>query len=196
MGNRSQGLPVETEHGRIGGPAEARGTLDHGVQHRLETRRRGADDPEDLGRGRLLLERLGQLPVPRLEFLEEPHVLDRDHRLIGKGPEKLDLTGRERPGHAASDRNRSDRGSVSQHGHADHASHAQWLSQRLIPILGIRLEVGRLHDHAVDDGSHGHQSPVRPGPNHAPQLLHDVGRDVVRAGNIERLPVHDIDGAE
>ena len=53
-------------------------------------------------RRRLALERLGQLAVPRLELLEEPHVLDRDHRLGGEGPEELDLAVREaalRAGH-------------------------------------------------------------------------------------------------
>ena len=28
---------------------------------------------------------------PRLEFLEQPHVLDRDHRLVGEGRDQLDL---------------------------------------------------------------------------------------------------------
>ena len=49
------------------------------------------DDAQDLARRGLLLERLGQLAVPRLELLEQPYVLDRDHRLVGEGPEELDL---------------------------------------------------------------------------------------------------------
>ncbi len=46
--------------------------------------------PENLGRRRLPLERL-----PRLG--EEPHVLDRDHRLVGEGPEERELLIAERP---------------------------------------------------------------------------------------------------
>ena len=42
-------------------------------------------------RGRLLLEGLGQLAVPGPELREQPHVLDRDHRLVGEGRHQLDL---------------------------------------------------------------------------------------------------------
>ena len=44
-------------------------------------RRRG-DDPQHLGRGRLLLQRLGQLLVPLLKLLEQARVLDGDDRLV------------------------------------------------------------------------------------------------------------------
>ena len=40
--------------------------------------------PKDFTRGRLLFQRF-------LEFLEQPHVLDGDHGLIGEGFEQLDL---------------------------------------------------------------------------------------------------------
>ena len=43
-----------------------------------------ADDAQDFARRRLLLQRF-------LEFLEQPHILDGDHRLIGEGFEQLDL---------------------------------------------------------------------------------------------------------
>ena len=47
--------------------------------------RRGVDDLEDFrGRG-LLLEGVAQLAGPRLHLLEQAHVLDRDHGLIGEG---------------------------------------------------------------------------------------------------------------
>ena len=53
-----------------------------------------ADDPQDLARRGLLLERLGQLVVPVLELREQPHVLDGDDRLIGEGLHQLDLSRR------------------------------------------------------------------------------------------------------
>ena len=50
------------------------------------------DDPQDLARGGLLLERLGHLgmrfcerSVLLLQLREQPHVLDRDDRLVGEG---------------------------------------------------------------------------------------------------------------
>src|SRR5215813_12529182 len=56
---------------------------DH-VQHRLNIRRRAGDDAQYLARCSLLFQRL-------LEFLEQPQVLDRDYRLVGKSLKQLDL---------------------------------------------------------------------------------------------------------
>jgi hypothetical protein len=73
------------EHARVGRLAQHRRALRDGFEDRLDVFRRAGDHSEDRSRGRLLLERLGQLPVPGLELLEQPHVLDRDHRLRGEG---------------------------------------------------------------------------------------------------------------
>src|SRR5262249_34934656 len=40
---------------------------------------------------RLMLARQLELPVLVLDFVEQAHVLDRDHRLVGEGGEQLDL---------------------------------------------------------------------------------------------------------
>ena len=69
-------------------PANPRGALDDGVEHRLHVRRRAADDAEHLGRCRLMLQRLAQFCVALLDFFEQPHVLDGDHRLVGEGFEE------------------------------------------------------------------------------------------------------------
>ena len=55
------------------------------------------DDLQHLrGRG-LLLQRLGKLARARLHLVEQPHILDRDHRLVGEGRDQLDLLVGERP---------------------------------------------------------------------------------------------------
>ena len=54
------------------------------VEHRLHVRGDLADDPADLRRRRLPLERF-------LGLVEQAHVLDRDHRLVGEGLQQLDL---------------------------------------------------------------------------------------------------------
>ena len=46
---------------------------------------------------RLVLARLGELAALVLDFVEQPHVLDRDHRLVGEGRHQLDLLLGERP---------------------------------------------------------------------------------------------------
>ena len=67
-----------------------------GVEHRLDVGRRARDHPQDLGRRRLLLQRLGQLGGSALsELREQTDVLDGDHGLVGEGLEERDLLGRE-----------------------------------------------------------------------------------------------------
>ena len=46
---------------------------------------------------RLVLARLRKLAALVLDFVEQPHVLDRDHRLVGEGRDQLDLLVGERP---------------------------------------------------------------------------------------------------
>ena len=41
--------------------------------------------------------RAGELVGARLDLIEQPHVLDRDHRLVGEGRDELDLLVGERP---------------------------------------------------------------------------------------------------
>ena len=81
---------MESQHHVIDS-TNPRRALDDGVEHRLHVRGRAADDAEHLGRCRLMLQGLAQFCVALLEFFEQPHVLDGDHRLVGEGFEKRDL---------------------------------------------------------------------------------------------------------
>ena len=69
--------------------AHTRSVLRNRIQHRLNIRRRAGDDAQDFTRRGLLLQRF-------LELLEQPHVLDGNHRLIGEGLDEIDLPVRER----------------------------------------------------------------------------------------------------
>ena len=69
---------------------------------------------QHLRRRGLLLQRLGELARARLHRLEQPHVLDRDHRLVGEGRDQLDLPVGERPHRRAHQRRSPDRNSFSQ----------------------------------------------------------------------------------
>jgi hypothetical protein len=64
--------------------AEARRVLGNCVEHRRNVGRRAADHAQDLGGRSLPLERF-------LRLVEEPRVLDRDHRLIGERLQQRDL---------------------------------------------------------------------------------------------------------
>ena len=60
-GHQSQAVPVNSEDTRVSRAADPRGVLGDHVHDRLEIRRRARDDPQDVARRRLLLERLGSL---------------------------------------------------------------------------------------------------------------------------------------
>ena len=47
---------------------------------------------------RLVLARLRELAALVLDFVEQPHVLDRDHRLVGEGLQQIDHLGGKSPG--------------------------------------------------------------------------------------------------
>jgi len=73
------------------GAAKPGGRLHYCVQHRLHIGGRAADDPEHIaGRG-LVFERFFEVARARLQFAEQPRVLDRDDGLVGKGAHQFDL---------------------------------------------------------------------------------------------------------
>ena len=107
MSPQNHNVPlVESQHHVID-PTNPCGALDDGVEHRLHVRRRAADDAEHLGGCRLMLQRLAQLCVALLNLLEQPHVLDSDHCLVGKGFNKRNLLVGKRTDLVASKVNRS-----------------------------------------------------------------------------------------
>src|SRR6516225_8257294 len=102
--------PDNTEYGL----AQARGALNDRIEHRLSIRWRPTDDAEDLaGRG-LMLQRFRQLARARLHLVEESHILDRDHRLVGEGCGELNLLAGEGPRLCATDYEAPDRLVLSQ----------------------------------------------------------------------------------
>ena len=82
--NHSQHVTVNLHDVSIGCSAKTRGILRDNIQYRLDIRRRAGDDAQNFARRGLLFQRL-------VEFLEQPHVLDGDHRLIGKGFDQRNL---------------------------------------------------------------------------------------------------------
>ena len=96
MSPRNHNVPLVQSQHHVVDPANPRGALDDGVEHRLHVRRRAADDAEDFrGRG-LMLQRLAQFCVALLEFFEQANVLDCDDRLSSEGFEQSNLLFRER----------------------------------------------------------------------------------------------------
>ena len=66
-------------------------------------------------RGAQFVERRGKFPGARLHLVEQPDVLDRDHRLVGEGLHQFDLALRERAGLRTRDHDHADNGAIARH---------------------------------------------------------------------------------
>ena len=85
--------PVQSGECRLAQPS---GAPYDSLEDRLQVSWRAADDAQDLGGSRLLLQRLGEILVAFLQFLEQPNVLDGDDGLIGESLQELSLRRGER----------------------------------------------------------------------------------------------------
>ena len=65
---------------------------------------------------------ISQLTALFLNFVEQPHVLDRDRRLIGEGADQLDLLFGEGPHLGARQRQYTDRNALAQHRNAKYGA--------------------------------------------------------------------------
>src|SRR5262249_10298659 len=83
----------------------------HRLEHWSHIALRLADHAQDLARGGLLLEAL-------LQLSEQPHVLDRDHRLVRQGLQEFNLLVRERKGLCAAHCKRSNDFAFPKHRHS------------------------------------------------------------------------------
>src|SRR5215813_12290426 len=92
--------PVDPPHVRV---AEAHCRLDQCIEHRFQIERRAADYLEHVGGGGLLLQRLAELLRALLHVVEQPYVLDRDHRLACESCQQCNLLVREWPYLGATD---------------------------------------------------------------------------------------------
>src|SRR5262245_9483154 len=105
-----------------------------------------ADDLEHLGHCRLLLQRLGQLARARLHLVEQTHVLDRDHRLVGEGGDKVNLLLGEWPHRLALQDNDPDWISFPQQWQPQHRASAADLRSFLQGVFRIGQNIGDLDD--------------------------------------------------
>ena len=114
MSPRNHTFPVAKSQQHIVDSTNPCGALDDGVEHRLHVRGRPADDAEHFGRCRLMFQGLAQFRVAFLDFFEQPHVLDSDDGLIGKGFEESDLLFRKRTNFRAANVDHANRNTFAQ----------------------------------------------------------------------------------
>ena len=105
-----------------------------------------------------MLQRLAQFCVALLNLFEQPHVLDGDHGLGGKGFEKLDLFIGKGSDLAPANMYSSDRNSVMDQWRNEYRAHALMLCpvlrKRGSRLRGLKvMDVNRLPvDHGAADG--------------------------------------------
>ena len=92
-----------------------------------------------------LADRLRKFVRARLHLVEQPHVLDRDHRLIGEGGDQLDLLVRERPYGASYERDDADRISFTQQGNSKDGPKTKRLLHVQIRVFRVRQHVGHMN---------------------------------------------------
>ena len=141
---------------------QPRGGAHDALEHRPRVGRRLADDPQDLrGRG-LPLQRDADVARARLHLVEQPHVLDRDHRLVGEGRDEFDLALRERNRRAARQRKGADRFAVAHQRHAEHGAHVAQASLFLLLIFRVVPGVGDLDRPVLQGDASDQASPAGP----------------------------------
>ena len=107
--NHLNDVPAKSIHTTHPRTAQPHGALDNYVEHRLHIRGRTGDNLQNVGRRCLPLQRL-------LCLVEEPHILDGDHRLVGEGLEQLDVMIGECSGLRPRDTNDADGSSLTHQG--------------------------------------------------------------------------------
>src|SRR5262245_53314921 len=113
------------------------------IEHCLQIEGRAADDLEHVGSRGLLLEGFGEIAGARLDLVEQPHVLDRDHRLVSEGADQLDLFLRERSYLVPCQRDHANRFSLAQQRYPKHGAQA-------VPLLYFGVRVFRVSQHVGD----------------------------------------------
>ena len=93
----------------IVGLAKPAGTLDDCLESGPDFRWRRGDDREDVAARSLVGKGLGEIARSRLYLIKQPHILDRDHRLVSEGLDQFDLPVGERPHDATQQRERANR---------------------------------------------------------------------------------------
>ena len=79
-----QKLAVVPPDHTVGRVAQPHRVVGDGVKDRLKLGRRARDHAQDLARRRLLLQRLGEVGVLRLQLTEQPRVFDQDGSVRGE----------------------------------------------------------------------------------------------------------------
>src|SRR5262249_24419141 len=166
-----------------------------GRQHRVEVER-GADGLAHLAQCLELPYRPRQLAGPLFQFGEEPHILDRDDRLVGEAFQQLYLPWRERPDLGPGDGDGPDRRAFVQHRHSQHAWQiAKSLRDRELGVFTILANVRDVHDGPGEDSARGGATTAWRHRKGLPDRLLGLRAETMTCYVMDELAVEPVDGA-
>ena len=125
--------------------------------------------------------------------LEQPHVLDRDHRLVGEGGDEIDLLLREGIDRGPRQEHRSDRQPLAHERNAKHRSEAAASLGFELVELGIGQHVRNMDDPTLQRGPAGHGAAVE-AEGMRQHVLLESGRHAMRRNDLEPVAVQPQDG--
>jgi hypothetical protein len=127
--------------------------LNQGIEHGLKLEFGAADDLEHLSGRRLLFERFTELAAARLHLVEQAHVLDGDHRLVGEHLKEFDLPIREERDLGSGDGDRPERDPVAQQ--RDRQGGRKFLAEDAELEFRIFSAIAHMNEGARQDGLGG-----------------------------------------
>src|SRR5512145_445368 len=164
MGPRLQAVALHQPNRRVLRLAKSGRAFGDCIEYGLEVCWRTRYDTEDFASGCLLFQGLAHLrvglherPVLFLEFLEQPHVLDGNHGLVGEGLEQSDLLVSEGLDLSASERDRTDSFALAQERNAQSGAVTKLLGGRAAfgKLVHLRLEIRRLNRLPIKNSASG-----------------------------------------
>jgi hypothetical protein len=115
----------------------------------------------DLAERLQLSDRLREFARACLHLVEQPHVFDRDQRLIGEGSHQLNLLFRERSGGAPRHHENTDRVSFAQHRDTQDGAKTADLLSLGCSVFSIDQHVGNVNSFAFEQRASDQSSPFR-----------------------------------
>jgi hypothetical protein len=170
------------------GTTIADGILQQRLEYALEVKRRPANSLEHFGGGCLLPQRFAQFLRASLHLLEQSHVLNRDHCLVGEGRQQLNLPVRERHRFGLADGDRAHWFPVPQHGHGKRGPPVP-RQRQFMRILRIREKVVDVGYVTIQYGSVGEHRAVRPLWIYPSKTIQNFRREVVGRCDVHEIAV-------
>jgi len=142
--------------------AETRRVGDHHLGQADDGVERGAQFVAHAGEKlRLVPVRQFELAALVLDFVEQPHVLDRDHRLVGEGFDQFDLLVSKRPHDSAVQVKHADRDRLAQERHTEQCAKSGFLLNFDQGVFRVGYNIDDLNRLALKQNSASYRPPTR-----------------------------------